>query len=149
MVEVPGVKGLSVSIDYWEIEQKMLILAYARDATLDDQLLRAYTQSQLAAGVPLDKATDRFIAGLRADGLDFRGMLFPGLMITRSGPKVLEFNCRFGDPETEVLLPRLRSDLLEICDAVAHSRLAEVPVEWSADGDRNTGHSAEPEQLFW
>jgi hypothetical protein len=55
VVEVPGVKGLSVSIDYWEIEQKMLILAYARDATLDDQLLRAYTQSQLAAGVPLDK----------------------------------------------------------------------------------------------
>ena len=54
---------------------------------------------------------DRFLAGLEKDGLDFRGMLFPGLMITASGPKVLEFNCRFGDPETQVLLPRLESDL--------------------------------------
>ena len=47
---------------------------------------------------------DRFLAGLRADGIDFRGMLFPGLMITSDGLKVLEFNCRFGDPETQVLL---------------------------------------------
>jgi iron complex outermembrane receptor protein len=55
VVEVPGVRGLSVSVDYWEIEQKSLIIAYGRDATLDDQLLRAYTQSQLAAGVPLEQ----------------------------------------------------------------------------------------------
>ena len=55
VVEVPVVKGLSVSVDYWEIEQKSLILAYARDATLDDQMLRAYTQAQLAAGVPLEQ----------------------------------------------------------------------------------------------
>ena len=53
VVEVPVVRGLSVSVDYWEIEQRNLILAYARDATLDDQLLRAYTQAQLNAGVPL------------------------------------------------------------------------------------------------
>jgi phosphoribosylamine--glycine ligase len=53
---------------------------------------------------------DRFVAGIKADGIPFRGMLFPGLMLTESGPKVLEFNCRFGDPETQVLVRRLRSD---------------------------------------
>ena len=66
----------------------------------------------------------------RSEGIDFRGIIYPGVMLTRSGPKVLEFNARFGDPETEVLMPRLRTDLLDICDAVAHRRLAEEPVEW-------------------
>ena len=64
-------------------------------------------------------------------GRPYRGVLYPGMMVTAGGPRVLEYNCRFGDPETEVLLPRLRSDLLEICDAVAANRLADVEVEWS------------------
>jgi len=76
---------------------------------------------------------DRFLAGLRADGLDYRGMLFPGLMITRDGPKVLEFNCRFGDPETQVLLMRLESDLLELLEATNDQRLHEVTPSWCAD----------------
>ncbi|HXH83460.1 MAG TPA: phosphoribosylglycinamide synthetase C domain-containing protein, partial [Candidatus Tectomicrobia bacterium] len=58
------------------------------------------------------------------------GVLYPGMMVTADGPRTLEFNCRFGDPEAEVLLPRLRSDLLEICLAVVENRLAETPVEW-------------------
>jgi phosphoribosylamine--glycine ligase len=73
---------------------------------------------------------DRFLAGLRKDGLDYRGMLFPGLMITRDGPKVLEFNCRFGDPETQVLLTRLESDLLDLLEATIDRRLHGVTARW-------------------
>jgi phosphoribosylamine--glycine ligase len=71
-----------------------------------------------------------FLAGLAKDGLDFRGMLFPGLMITRDGPKLLEFNCRFGDPETQVLLARLDSDFLDLLEATIDRRLAEVEAKW-------------------
>ncbi len=74
-----------------------------------------------------------FIAGLAKDGLDYRGMLFPGLMITADGPKVLEFNCRFGDPETQVLLTRLDSDLVELLEATIDGRLADVQARWKAD----------------
>jgi phosphoribosylamine--glycine ligase len=58
-------------------------------------------------------------------------MLFPGLMIGADGPKVLEFNCRFGDPETQVLLPRLESDLLDLLEATIDGRLAQTEVRWS------------------
>ncbi|MYE47243.1 MAG: phosphoribosylamine--glycine ligase [Chloroflexi bacterium] len=75
--------------------------------------------------------TERAVSALAASGREYRGVLYPGMMITAGGPKVIEFNCRFGDPEAEALLPRLRSDLLEICNAVAHGRLADVEVEWS------------------
>ena len=77
------------------------------------------------------EVTERAVAALSASGREYRGVLYPGMMITADGPKVIEFNCRFGDPEAEALLPRLRSDLLEICEAVAHGRLADVEVEWS------------------
>ncbi len=71
-----------------------------------------------------------FLRGVQEEGIPFRGMLFPGLMLTKDGPKVLEFNCRFGDPEAQVLLPRLRSDLLELLDAAVDDRLSEVKAEW-------------------
>ena len=73
---------------------------------------------------------DPFIAGVQEDGLDFRGMLFPGLMITSDGPKVLEFNCRFGDPETQVLLTRLESDLVDLLEATIDRRLDAVTPRW-------------------
>ncbi len=76
---------------------------------------------------------DRFITGLHTDGLDFRGMLFPGLMLTKDGPKVLEFNCRFGDPETQVLLTRLESDLVDLLEATMDQRLGEEFASWSHD----------------
>ncbi|EDY19975.1 phosphoribosylamine/glycine ligase [Chthoniobacter flavus Ellin428] len=76
---------------------------------------------------------DPFIAGLKKDGLDFRGMLFPGLMITADGPKVLEFNCRFGDPETQVLLTRLESDLVDLLEATIDRRLAQTKAQWKTD----------------
>ncbi|HSI13038.1 MAG TPA: phosphoribosylamine--glycine ligase [Chthoniobacter sp.] len=76
---------------------------------------------------------DPFIAGLKKDGLDFRGMLFPGLMVTADGPKLLEFNCRFGDPETQVLLTRLDSDLVELLEATIDGRLDSVQAKWKPE----------------
>jgi phosphoribosylamine--glycine ligase len=70
------------------------------------------------------------LEGFKSDGLDFRGVLFVGLMLTEKGPKVIEFNNRFGDPETQSILPRLRTDLYEILDAVCEDRLAEISIEW-------------------
>ena len=69
---------------------------------------------------------------MKKDGIDFRGMLFPGLMLTPDGPKVLEFNARFGDPETQVLLPRLKSDLLDLLEATIDGRLDSVRAEWDS-----------------
>jgi phosphoribosylamine--glycine ligase len=74
-----------------------------------------------------------FIAGLARDGLDFRGMLFPGLMVTAEGPKLLEFNCRFGDPETQVLLTRLDSDLVDLLEATIDGRLADMQARWKPE----------------
>ena len=74
--------------------------------------------------------TERTVRAMADAETPYRGVIYPGMMLTADGARVVEFNARFGDPETEVLLPRLRSDLLDICDAVAHGRLADVPVEW-------------------
>ncbi len=73
---------------------------------------------------------DPFVRGLAADQLPFSGMLFPGLMMTPAGPKVLEFNCRFGDPETQSLMRRLKSDLLDLIEATIDGRLSSVTPEW-------------------
>ena len=73
------------------------------------------------------------VAALRAAGAPFQGALYAGLMVNEGEASVLEFNCRFGDPETQVVLPRLRSDFLSVLDACSSGRLAEQPVEWSDD----------------
>ena len=73
-----------------------------------------------------------FVKGLVADGLTFRGMLFPGLMMSPEGPKVLEFNCRFGDPETQSLMRRLKSDLLDLIETTIDGRLSEAKPVWDA-----------------
>lgn len=70
------------------------------------------------------------LRGLRDEGIDFRGLLFPGLMITAKGPCVLEFNCRFGDPETQAILPRLRSDLVPLLEATIDGRIDKCMIEW-------------------
>ncbi len=72
------------------------------------------------------------VAGLAADGIVYRGVLYAGLMIADGRPKVLEFNVRFGDPECQVLLMRLRSDLVDLIDAVIDGRLADCRPEWDA-----------------
>ena len=71
------------------------------------------------------------IKAMNAEGRQFRGCLYFGLMITRDGPKVIEYNCRFGDPETQVVLPLMESDLLETMQAVTEGRLAELEVKFS------------------
>lgn len=71
-----------------------------------------------------------FMEGLKKDGLPYKGLLFPGLMITQDGLKVLEFNCRFGDPETQVLLPRLKGDLVDWIEAALAGRLDQIQPEW-------------------
>ena len=71
------------------------------------------------------------IAALRSEGIVYKGVLYAGLMITKAGPKVVEFNVRFGDPETQVVLPRLETDLIEIMLAVIEERLATIKLEWS------------------
>ena len=68
---------------------------------------------------------------MKSEGRTFKGCIFFGLMITPNGPKVIEYNCRFGDPETQVVLPLLETDLLTIMKAVAEERLAEVEVKFS------------------
>ena len=70
---------------------------------------------------------------LHREGIDYRGCLYGGFMLTPAGPKVLEFNARFGDPETQVILPRLQNDLVDVMLACAEQRLDEVELSWSDD----------------
>ena len=71
------------------------------------------------------------IAAMNAEGRTFKGCLYFGLMVTKDGPKVIEYNCRFGDPETQVVLPLLQSDLLTVMQAVTEERLAETEVKFA------------------
>jgi len=74
---------------------------------------------------------DPWLRGCAEEGIDFRGILYPGVMLTRDGPKVLEFNARFGDPETQVYLTRLESDLVELLEASVGGTLAKADLKWS------------------
>ena len=67
----------------------------------------------------------------KEEGIEYKGVLYAGLMMTKSGPKVIEFNARFGDPETQVVLPRLKTDLMEIMEAVICGKLSEQEIVWS------------------
>jgi phosphoribosylamine--glycine ligase len=86
----------------------------------------------------LDKAVKESIMepavkAMHNEGRPYKGVLYGGLMITNNGPKVLEFNARFGDPETQVVLPRLKTDLVEIMLAVIDNKLEQINIEWSED----------------
>lgn len=70
--------------------------------------------------------------GLLEAGVAFRGLLYPGLMMTGDGPRVLEFNCRFGDPETQALLPRMKSDLLPLLEATIDGKIEQCAIEWDS-----------------
>jgi len=76
---------------------------------------------------------DPVLAAMGAAGCVFRGILYVGLMITDEGPRIIEFNCRLGDPEAQVILPRLRSDLADLIDAAVDGRLANVTLDWHED----------------
>ena len=70
------------------------------------------------------------LRGLLQEGVTFRGLLYPGLIVTNQGARVLEFNCRFGDPETQALLPRMKSDLLPLLQATIDGNLSKCAIEW-------------------
>ncbi len=98
--------------------------SYSPVPKVDDELVRDIT---LTVHQPI-------VDELRARGTPFHGVLYAGLMLTPDGPKVLEFNARFGDPETQAILPRLRSDVLELLDCSARpAGLDGVEIEWSED----------------
>ena len=67
---------------------------------------------------------------MNKEGRPFKGCLYFGLMITPNGPKVIEYNARFGDPEAQVVLPRLKTDLVDICEAVIDEKLSDLDIEW-------------------
>src|SRR5690606_15620321 len=71
------------------------------------------------------------LAAMRSEGRPFKGVLYCGVMLTEDGPTVLEYNARFGDPETQVILPRLKTDLMDIIDAVIDERLDSQEAQWS------------------
>lgn len=96
----------------------------------------AFSPVPRVTGDVIDQVTQTIVqptlARLRDMGVVYRGVLYAGLMLTAEGPKVVEFNCRFGDPETEVVLPLFAGDLLEVMWAVAHDRLDPAMVTWHA-----------------
>ena len=73
------------------------------------------------------------IRGMAADGIAYRGVLFAGLMITDAGPKLIEYNCRFGDPECQALMMRLKNDFLEVLEAAVKGELDQVELKWRND----------------
>lgn len=91
-----------------------------------DQILTPETRAQA-----IDEVLAPTIRGMAAEGNPYRGILYAGLMLTDDGPKVLEFNARFGDPETQVVLPRLDADLLPILEATARGSLSDADIQWN------------------
>jgi len=97
--------------------------AYSSDDLLD-HTMREWIMHHIAEPV---------VRGMRAEGVTYKGVLYIGLMMTARGPMVLEFNCRFGDPETQAVLFRLESDLVDACEAVAKGSLAQDSLRWSPE----------------
>ncbi len=79
------------------------------------------------------KILEPWLRGCVAEGINFRGILYPGIMLTKDGPKVLEFNARFGDPETQVYLTRLENDLVELLDASVSGTLGQIELKWKPE----------------
>jgi phosphoribosylamine--glycine ligase len=97
--------------------------AYTTPAIIDDKM-RDWLVTHVARPV---------VAGMKAEGAEYRGVLYCGLMMTARGPMVLEFNCRFGDPETQPILMRLESDLIEAIEASINGHTSDGDFKWSAD----------------
>ena len=97
--------------------------AYTPAPVLDDKLIKDV----------MARIVEPTIHGMAAEGTPFQGVLYAGLMITKAGPKLIEYNCRFGDPECQPMMMRLKSDALELLLAAAEGRLDKVKLEWHAD----------------
>ncbi|MCA1815844.1 MAG: phosphoribosylamine--glycine ligase [Acidobacteria bacterium] len=135
--------GREASLLFWTDGKDYLLMPPARDhkrvgerdagpntggmgAITSSDVLDAETQARVVREI-----VEPTLAGLAADRLDFRGVIFVGLMLTDEGARVLEYNVRFGDPEAQAIIVRLRSDLAAIFDATAHGRLGGARAEWS------------------
>jgi phosphoribosylamine--glycine ligase len=109
--------------------------AYDGDKGPNTGGMGAYSPAPFFSTEELDEATrtilDPWLEGCRKEGVDYRGLLYPGIMLTADGPKVIEFNSRFGDPETQVYLPRLENDLVDVFEACIDGRLSEIELRWS------------------
>jgi phosphoribosylamine---glycine ligase len=97
--------------------------AYSTQTIVDDKM-RDWLVHHIAQPV---------VAGMRAEGMEYKGVLYCGLMMTARGPMVLEFNCRFGDPETQPILMRLESDLVDALEAAVEGRFVNEELRWSPD----------------
>ncbi|MGH9943840.1 MAG: phosphoribosylamine--glycine ligase [Pyrinomonadaceae bacterium] len=140
-----AMRGPEASLLFWTDGRDYRLMPAARDHKRvgeRDTGPNTGGMGAVTAADVLDEATLRRVvseiveptlAGIRADQLDFRGVLFIGLMLTAEGPKVLEYNVRFGDPEAQAILVRLKSDLVDIFAAVARGTLGQVNVEWSEE----------------
>lgn len=108
--------------------------AHDNDEGLNTGGMGTFSPSKAYTGAHAKETMEKIILptmrAMNAEGRTFKGVLYFGLMITGSGVKVVEYNARFGDPETQVVLPRLRTDLYEIFDAIIDERLADVNIEW-------------------
>ncbi len=96
--------------------------AYSPPSAVNELLMQQITETIL----------EPTLAALQSEGIDYRGVVYAGLMLTADGPKLLEFNARFGDPETQVVLPRLQTDFVSVARAVARGHLDEVELVWDS-----------------
>lgn len=97
--------------------------AFSDDALLTTEMRMTILQS----------IVEPALRGMRSEGTPFRGILYCGLMLTDQGPRTLEFNCRFGDPETQPVLMRMKTDLLDVFEALLENRLHQVSLQWATD----------------
>src|SRR5215469_1865614 len=97
--------------------------AYSFPGLLDEQMAH-WLSHHIATPV---------VEGMKAEGMEYKGILYCGLMMTARGPMVLEFNCRFGDPETQPIMMRMESDLLEAIEASVDGRVSDGAFKWSND----------------
>lgn len=108
--------------------------AYDHDRGPNTGGMGAYSPSQqfdeASLGDIIHKTIRPIVDGLKQEGMPYHGVLYAGLMMTRNGPFVLEYNCRFGDPETEVILPRMKSDLLPVLNEIAEGKLRPRTLDW-------------------
>jgi len=111
--------------------------ALDQDHGLNTGGMGTYCPTPFLTETELDQAgrsiLDPWLAGCVREGIDFKGILYPGIMLTKDGPKVLEFNARFGDPETQVYLARLENDLLEVLEASVTGNLHRVRLTWKPE----------------
>lgn len=156
VAKVFGDSGNSVVIEEFLTGQEMSILSFVDGETVRPMVpaqdhkavydgdqgpntggMGTYTPLPHIPQSVIDEAIETIIVptakAMVAEGRPFRGVLFAGLMITPTGPKTIEFNARFGDPETQVVLPRLKTDLLDIFVAAVDGTLADIAIEWSEE----------------